>query len=106
MPLLPARLEMTEDHSLRIEWNDGRTREYAPGQLREACPCATCREKRKEGDQPAPLLNVLQPGEDAPTRITKVEPIGRYAYGIHFADGHDTGIFEFDLLYQLGRQTS
>lgn len=106
MTLLPVKLELTPDDHLQIEWSDGQRREYTPVELRDACPCATCREKRRESAEPAPLLNVLQPGEAAPTKITKVEPIGRYAYGIHFSDGHDTGIYEFDVLYRLGRQLS
>ncbi len=97
---------MTVEDALRITWSDGQVKEYAAIELREACPCATCREKRKEAATEQPLLNILQPGEDAPTKIAKVEPIGRYAYGIHFSDGHDTGIYEFDVLYQLGRQIS
>ena len=106
MSLLPTKLEMTAEDHLQIEWNDGHLREYTPSELRDACPCATCREKRKEGEKEVPLLNVLQPGEATPTKITNVEPIGRYAYGIHFGDGHDTGIYEFERLYRLGRQVS
>lgn len=106
MALLPKNLELTAEDALRIEWSDGQLREYTPVELRDACPCATCREKRREGEQAEPLLNVLQPGEAAPTKIAKVEPIGRYAYGIHFSDGHDTGIYEFDVLYRLGRRVS
>jgi len=31
-----------------------------------------------------------------------MQPMGNYAYSIAFSDGHDTGIFAFDLLRQLG----
>jgi len=106
MNLLPTNLELTAEDALCITWNDGQRREYTPRELRDACPCATCREKRREGDQPQSLLNVLQPGEDAPVKIAKVDPVGRYAYGIEFSDGHDTGIYEFEVLYRLGRQVS
>ena len=106
MDLLPTKLEMTAEQNLRIHWSDDQVRQYTPQELRDACPCATCREKHRETDEPAPLLNVLQPGEAAPTKILAVEPVGRYAYSIHFSDGHDTGIYEFDVLYGLGRQVS
>ncbi|MEE3220467.1 MAG: gamma-butyrobetaine hydroxylase-like domain-containing protein, partial [Planctomycetota bacterium] len=33
------------------------------------------------------------------------EPVGNYAYSIKFSDGHDTGIFQFDLLRELGVAT-
>jgi DUF971 family protein len=32
-----------------------------------------------------------------------MRPVGNYAYGIQFSDGHDTGIFTLELLGQLGR---
>ena len=31
-----------------------------------------------------------------------MQPMGNYAYAIAFSDGHDTGIFAFDFLRQLG----
>jgi DUF971 family protein len=35
--------------------------------------------------------------------ITGVEAIGHYAIRPTFSDGHDTGIFSWDLLYDIGR---
>jgi DUF971 family protein len=35
--------------------------------------------------------------------ITGVTPIGRYAVRIKFDDGHDTGLYSWDALYELGR---
>ena len=34
--------------------------------------------------------------------ITRVEPVGSYAVQLTFSDGHDTGIFSWDLLYDYG----
>jgi DUF971 family protein len=31
-------------------------------------------------------------------------PMGRYAYSIHFSDGHDTGIYTLELLRELGTE--
>ena len=33
----------------------------------------------------------------------EVTPIGRYAVRIRFDDGHDTGLYSWDALYDLGR---
>ncbi|MDE2199389.1 MAG: DUF971 domain-containing protein [Rhodospirillales bacterium] len=38
--------------------------------------------------------------------ILGVEPVGHYAIRILFDDGHDTGIFSWDFLHQLGREQS
>jgi DUF971 family protein len=35
--------------------------------------------------------------------IMKIEPVGNYAVRIHFDDLHDTGIFTWAYLYELGR---
>lgn len=36
-------------------------------------------------------------------KIEKVEPVGNYAARIRFDDGHDTGLYSWDYLYELGR---
>jgi DUF971 family protein len=35
--------------------------------------------------------------------IARIEPIGRYAVRIVFDDGHDTGLFSWPYLHELGR---
>lgn len=35
--------------------------------------------------------------------ISEITPIGRYAVRIRFDDGHDTGLYSWDALYDLGR---
>jgi DUF971 family protein len=46
---------------------------------------------------------VLQTGKQEVT-ITAVEPVGQYAIQLRFSDGHDTGIYSWDLLYDYGVQ--
>ena len=36
-------------------------------------------------------------------KIEMLEPVGNYAARIHFDDGHDTGLYSWDYLYELGR---
>lgn len=106
MEVVPASLEKTEDRHLIIKWSDGQMRRYAFKELRDACPCATCREKRNEAPQPANLLPVLSPEEAQPLDIEGMKPVGSYAYTIAFSDGHDTGIFSFELLRSLGEEVA
>ena len=48
---------------------------------------------------------VLQVGKRQ-VKISKVEPVGNYAVRLHFDDDHNTGIYSWDYLYELGaRQT-
>lgn len=36
--------------------------------------------------------------------ITAIEPIGHYALKLYFDDGHQTGIYSWDYLYELGQK--
>ncbi|MHB1174634.1 MAG: gamma-butyrobetaine hydroxylase family protein [Sulfuriferula sp.] len=45
---------------------------------------------------------VLQVGKQN-VEITGIEPVGSYAVQPIFSDGHDTGIFSWDYLYELGQ---
>jgi DUF971 family protein len=103
MPATPTKLELTPAARLRITWSDGQVREYAPRELRDKCPCATCREKRN-APPPSPLqLPILSAAEAQPLRITAMKPVGNYAYSIDFSDGHDTGIYTLESLCEMGK---
>ena len=43
---------------------------------------------------------VLQTGKEE-VNITGIEPIGNYAVKLVFTDGHDTGLYSWDYLYDL-----
>ena len=34
--------------------------------------------------------------------ITDIEPVGNYAVRLRFDDGHDTGLYSWDYLHELG----
>ena len=48
---------------------------------------------------------VLQTGKED-VNITGIEPVGLYAVKLIFSDGHDTGLYSWDYLYELGRSQS
>jgi len=48
-----------------------------------------------------PGQEVLQAGKKE-VEITRIEPVGSYAVQLTFSDGHDTGIYSWDLLYDYG----
>lgn len=104
MNVQPIKLELATPDRLRITWSDGQVREYGVRELRDQCPCATCREKRSVA-APSPLeLPVLSAAEARPLRITGMTPVGNYAYSIDFSDGHNTGIYTLEHLRELGVQ--
>ncbi|MCS7159172.1 MAG: DUF971 domain-containing protein [Gemmatales bacterium] len=112
----PTALRRLGETGLLIEWSDGHRSEYAWRWLRDNCPCANCREQRLvSSGEPARSsgagsgasgkisLAVVRAGDVAgsPYQAVSVTPVGRYAYKIVWADGHDTGIYSFELLRQL-----
>jgi len=79
---------------LEIAFDDGRQFRLPCEYLRVFSPSA---EVRGHG----PGQEVLQWGK-RDVGIASVEPVGVYAVKLAFTDGHDTGIFSWDYLYELG----
>lgn len=97
----PTGLSRADDGSIKISWSDETESTWTVGQLRKACPCATCREKRRsEADAPKrPMeLPILSAAEAKPLEIESMRPVGTYAYNISFSDGHSSGIYTFAIL--------
>ena len=88
---------------LTIEWDDGATHRLTWRQLREACPCATCKVKR---DAPPPMFTVLKPEETQPLKCVRMQALGNYAYHIDFSDGHNTGIFSLEFMRRMGQEVA
>jgi DUF971 family protein len=61
---------------------------------------------------PAEFLRVQAPGKAGQyiipgkklVSILAAEPAGNYALRLKFSDGHDTGVYSWDYLRQLGRE--
>jgi DUF971 family protein len=107
MEIQPTNLERQAGGRLLIEWSDGQRRIYSYHEIQKNCPCANCREKRAA---PAPpslgLLPVITAQEAQPLELVSMQPVGNYAYQIHFNYGCESGIYTFELLRQLGSETS
>ena len=70
--------ELGRPAEIEITWSDGHRAVYSPRLLRDACPCASCRERRAE-PVIKPLLTVLAPEETVPLAVTGMKPVGQYA---------------------------
>jgi DUF971 family protein len=44
------------------------------------------------------------PAGKANVTIAAIEPVGNYAIRISFSDGHDTGLFSWDILHDYGQR--
>lgn len=81
---------------LEITYADGKSFHLPCEFLRVYSPSA---EVRGHG----PGQEVLQVGKKD-VNITRIEPVGNYAVQLTFSDGHDTGIYSWDLLYEYGHR--
>lgn len=79
---------------LDIAFDDGRSFSLPCEYLRVYSPSA---EVRGHG----PGQEVLQVGK-RDVNIRAIDPVGNYAVKLAFSDGHDTGIYSWETLYDLG----
>ncbi|MEJ2140929.1 MAG: DUF971 domain-containing protein [Gammaproteobacteria bacterium] len=84
-----------KSHMLEIVFEDGNTFQLPSEYLRVYSPSA-------EVQGHGPGQEVLQIGKQD-VNITKIEPVGHYAIQLFFDDNHDTGIYSWETLYDLGK---
>jgi len=58
-------------------------------------------EVRGHGNQEMILV-----GGKSQIQVTDIEPVGQYAIKLSFDDGHDSGLYTWQTLYELGRDHS
>jgi DUF971 family protein len=80
---------------LSIRFDDGSAAAITAHRLRVESPSAEVR-----GHGGAPKMPVT--GKEK-VKIAKLEPVGNYAVRIIFDDGHDSGLYSWDYLSELGR---
>ncbi|MBY0454174.1 MAG: DUF971 domain-containing protein [Burkholderiaceae bacterium] len=80
---------------LEVVFSDGAAFRIAFELMRVCSPSA-----QVQGHGPG--QEVLQTGKRNVT-LTALEPVGNYAVQPTFSDGHSTGIFTWDYLYELGQ---
>ena len=91
----PKELRVSKDkRSLTISFDDGEAFDLSAEYLRVTSPSAEV-----QGHSPAQRKTV--PGKRS-VEIMKMEPVGNYAVRITFTDLHDTGIFSWVYLRELG----
>jgi DUF971 family protein len=92
---VPTEIKLHQlSRQLEIAFNNGTRFELPYEFLRVYSPSA---EVRGHG----PGQEVLQVGKKD-IAIKGIEPVGSYAVTLTFSDGHDTGIYSWEYLYELG----
>lgn len=95
----PVEIKLrTESRILDVHFDDGSHYELPFEYLRVFSPSAEV--KGHGGGE-----GTLQTGKER-VRVTAVEPIGNYAVRLIFDDGHNTGLYSWSFLHELGRDAA
>jgi DUF971 family protein len=91
----PTELRLSKDkRTLRVAFDDGSAFDLPAEYLRVTSPSAEV-----QGHSPSERKTV--PGK-RDVEIIGIDPVGNYAVKLRFDDMHDTGIYGWDYLYELG----
>ena len=94
--MIPVQIKIKEKNYLYIKWNDDSESSIKLANLRKNCPCAICVSEREDnGSKYIPIYS------DDQMFIKEIQMVGSYAIGIVWADEHNTGIYDFNLLKKI-----
>lgn len=94
----PTRIDSFSPTEMLLAWNTQESFAVPYTEVRFECPCANCVDEHTGA-------RILQ-REQIPAGIkpTGAQVVGRYAVALLWNDGHSTGIYHFDRLYELCRR--
>jgi len=98
----PSDIQQIQNE-IAIRWDDGAETYIPLEKLRRNCPCAAC---AGEGD----VLGRKHQGPRATYtalsfQLVRFEAVGGYAISLVWADGHQTGIYSYPYLKELGQSS-
>ena len=106
----PQQVKRLGTEGLEITWSDDCRHQISSKTLRQNCPSAVSLARRGDDSHSKPLtskkksLKVIEHSIDEELKLEQIWSVGNYAIGMRWADGHDTGIYTFDFLYELGEK--
>jgi DUF971 family protein len=94
---VPSEIKLQKkSRQISISFDDGGHFELPFEYLRVHSPSA-------EVQGHGPGQEILQKGKEN-VRVTSIEPVGHYAVRLLFDDGHDSGLYTWKHLYELGAE--
>jgi DUF971 family protein len=94
----PAHLRVRKaERILEVEWTSTRIDQIPFRLLRISCPCAVCVDENT-GERILDPATI--PEEISPQRLAFT---GNYALKISWSDGHDTGLYTWELLSEIAQ---
>jgi DUF971 family protein len=94
----PTQIKRIET-TLKITWNDGKISDIPLTKLRDECPCVNCKGESVIFESYIPIKTPFKAA--GYYEIESIEAMGNYAVSIKWKDGHDTGIYSWEILRKL-----
>ncbi len=92
---IPQAVRAHSPTELFMGWGGNESYRISYMELRYQCACAGC------VDEHSGVRTLQRESIDPLIRPLSVEPVGRYALLIRWSDGHDTGYYHYDRLFEL-----
>ncbi len=103
MTIKPVHLDLNKEKGLTVAWNDGTESFFSIIHLRKLSPSADAKQLREEiASNPLTVLPASAISDGTPLTALGAEMVGNYAIRISFSDGHDTGIYSWRYLREIG----
>lgn len=96
----PTSIDVSNsDQVLSITWADGHTSTFSLFGLRKNCPCVECRGGHDKMGRFEPELFLVEPTRTY--KVVNAKTVGNHALKISWDDGHDSGMYRWNLLRQM-----
>jgi DUF971 family protein len=95
----PTAIHLEKSRGLTVTWRDGSRGFVELATLRRMSQSAEARQERDA--MASNPLHVLKRVSNEPLTALGAELVGNYALRIRFSDGHDTGLYAWNLLRTL-----
>ena len=92
----PTQIKKTKESTLHIIWSDKKEDNIPLTKLRDDCPCANCKGESVILNNYIPIKSPFK--ASGYYDIERIESIGNYAIQIYWKDGHNEGIYSWDIL--------
>lgn len=98
----PKKIKKTDNESLQIIWDDNNVSEITLTELRDKCPCVHCQGETVIFSSYIPIKSPFKAAGFY--EIEKIETVGNYAVLITWKDGHNTGIYSWEFLWEITKK--
>ncbi len=99
--LTPVKITRPKPYLLTIAWSDGLETTITIRTFRDECPCASCKGENIMGTTYSFGMQIIKPGM---YELASIQVVGNYAIQADWKDGHNTGIYSWDILRGISEQ--